>query len=142
MGNPRRGDHRGDWNRHRGGKHRHWDRRHRNRSWWRNNYNRFALFGGGYYYWNSGYWYPAYGYDPYFSTYTYNAPLYAYDGLEPAAVVGNVQAELERRGYNPGPVDGDFGPATREALLEYQQDNNLPATGEIDEATLESLGLL
>ena len=52
-----------------------------NRDWWRRNYNRFALCGGGYYYWNSGWWYPAYGYDPYFSTYAYDAPIYSYNGL-------------------------------------------------------------
>ena len=53
-----------------------WDRTHHDRAWWRSHYNRFAVFGGGYYYWNTGYWYPAYGYDPYFSTYSYDAPIY------------------------------------------------------------------
>lgn len=121
--------------------HSRWHRHHENRSWWRSRYNRFALFGGGYYYWNSGCWYPAYGYDPYFSTYSYDAPIYAYNNLEPGQVIASVQTELLRRGYNPGGVDGEFGPATRGALLDYQQDNGLPVTGEIDEATLEALGL-
>ena len=121
--------------------HRHeWNRNHRDRSWWRSHYNRFALFGGGYYYWDAGYWYPAYGYDPYLSTYAYDAPIYGYDNLEPAQVIANVQAELLRLGYDPGSVDGEYGPATRQALLDYQRDNGLPVTGEIDEDTLNALG--
>ena len=121
--------------------HRRWHRGHQNRDWWRSRYSRFALFGGGYYYWNSGYWYPAYGYDPYFSTYSYDAPIYGYNDLEPGQVIANVQAELQQRGYNPGGVDGQYGPMTRRALLNYQRDNGLPVSGEIDESTLDSLGL-
>ena len=122
-------------------RHGHWNRHHRNRSWWRSNFSRFALFGGGYYYWNGGYWYPAYGYDPYFSTYSYDAPIYAYNDQDPGQVIANVQVELQRRGYNPGGVDGSYGPRTRSALIRYQGDNGLPVTGEIDEDTLNSLGL-
>jgi len=129
-----------NWTGNRGHHGHHWDRQHRNRSWWRSHFSRFALFGGGYYYWNSGYWYPAYGYDPYFSSYSYDAPLYGYNDLEPGQVIANVQRELQQRGYNAGGVDGQFGPATRQALLAYQRDAGLPVTGEIDEATLGSLG--
>jgi hypothetical protein len=117
-----------------------WSRHHRNRSWWRNNYTRFALFGGGYYYWNSGYWYPAYGYDPYFTTYTYDAPLYAYNDMDPGQVIANVQQALQQQGYYQGELDGTFGPMTRQALLDYQRDNGLPVTGEIDRDTLSALG--
>jgi len=136
-----------DWNNNHKGDgnysqaHRRWHRRHQNRAWWRSNYTRFALFGGGYYYWNSGYWYPAYGYDPYFTTYAYDAPIYGSEDQEPGQVVASVQSELQRRGYDPGGVDGEYGPATRQALLDYQRDNDLPVTGEIDESTLDSLGL-
>jgi hypothetical protein len=124
-----------------GNHHGNWDRNHHHRDWWRSRYNRFALFGGGYYYWNSGYWYPAYGYDPYFSTYSYDAPIYSYNDLDPGQVVASVQTELQRLGYNPGAVDGTYGPATRRALLDYQRDTGLPVTGEIDSNTLGSLGL-
>src|SRR5437588_3086097 len=41
--------------------------------WYRSRYNRVELIGGGYYYWNNGYWYPALGYDS-------GAQYYAYDG--------------------------------------------------------------
>src|SRR5438874_13614712 len=31
--------------------------------WYRSRYNRVELIGGGYYFWNNGYWYPAWGYN-------------------------------------------------------------------------------
>src|SRR5947209_4117957 len=31
--------------------------------WYRSRFPRLEVFGGGYYYWNNGYWYPAWGYD-------------------------------------------------------------------------------
>jgi hypothetical protein len=62
---------------------RHHDRRHHDRHWWRSHYSRIALFGGGYYYWDNNYWYPAYGYDPYYSTYAYDEPIYGYNNLDP-----------------------------------------------------------
>ncbi len=117
-----------------------WDRHRHHRDWWRSRYSRFALFGGGYYYWNSGSWYPAYGYDPYFSTYTYDAPIYGYNDLPPAQVLADVQAELARRGYYDGAVDGVFGPATRAALQRFQRDAGLRISGAIDEETLDALG--
>ncbi len=126
----------GDWS-HR---HRHWDRTRRDRSWWRSNYSQFVLFGGGYYYLHNNYWYPAYGYNPYFTSYTYDAPLYAYNGLSPQQVIAEVQAELQRQGYYRGVVDGSFGPMTRRALLEFQEDLGLPVSGVIDEDTLAALG--
>jgi hypothetical protein len=119
----------------------HWDRSHRDRTWWTSHYQRFARFGGGYYYWDAGYWFPAYGYDSYFSTYSYDAPIYGYNDLEPAQVIANVQAELQRAGYYQGELDGQFGAMTRRALLDFQRDNGLPVTGEIDEDTLSALSL-
>jgi len=121
--------------------HHDWDHNHHHRDWWRNHYDRFVLFGGGYYYWDAGFWYPAYGYDPYFSTYVYDAPIYGSDSLSPAEVMSSVQTELARLGYYNGPIDGTYGPLTREALLQYQQSAGLEVTGLLDQPTLESLGL-
>jgi N-acetylmuramoyl-L-alanine amidase len=120
--------------------HRRWHRQHQSRDWWRSRYSRFARFGGGYYYWNAGYWYPAYGYDPYFTTYTYDAPIYAYDDQDPGRIIASVQRKLQRLGYYRGYLDGTYGPMTRRALLNYQRDNGLRVTGEIDQDTLASLG--
>ena len=38
-------------------------------------------------------------------------------------------------------VDGDFGPNTKKALMEFQRLNKLPVHGELDRATRTSLGL-
>ena len=40
-----------------------------------------------------------------------------------------IQRALHHLGYNPGPVDGDFGSRTRSAILRYQQDTGLAADG-------------
>lgn len=118
-----------------------WDRGRHDRSWWRSRYNRFALFGGGYYFLNNNYWYPAYGYDPYFTQYSYDAPIYAYDDQDPGEVIANVQRALRQQGYYRGSLDGTYGPMTRRALLGFQRDNGLPVSGQIDEDTLGALGM-
>jgi hypothetical protein len=120
---------------------RRYSRHHHHRDWWRSHFSRFALFGSGYYFWDNGYWYPAYGYDPAYNSYAYEEPIYGYDGLEPAQVIANVQTELQRIGYYRYAVDGQMGPATRAAIAAYQRDNGLSITSAIDEPTLQSLGL-
>jgi hypothetical protein len=116
-------------------------RQHRHRDWWRSHYTRFALFGAGYYFWDAGYWYPAYGYDPAYNSYSYEEPIYGYGDLEPAQVIANVQTELQRMGYYRYAVDGQMGPMTRAAIAAYQRDNGLAITSAIDEPTLQLLGL-
>ena len=116
-------------------------RDHHDRNWWRSHFTRFALFGSGYYFWDNGYWYPAYGYDSGYNTYEYEEPIYGYSDLEPAQVISNVQTELQRLGYYHDAVDGTMGPRTRAAIADYQRDNGLPMTSAIDEPTLDSLGL-
>src|SRR6266567_2298967 len=46
------------------------------RGWYSSHYTRVELIGGGYYYWNNGYWYPAWGYGPGAEYYAYDAPIY------------------------------------------------------------------
>lgn len=116
-------------------------RDHHDRNWWRSRYSRFALFGTGFYFWDGGYWYPAYGYDPGYNTYSYDEPIYGYNDLDPAQVITNVQTELQRLGYYRYAVDGTMGPATRAAIANYQRDRGLSITSAIDGPTLESLGL-
>ena len=111
------------------------------RSWWRSRYNRIVLFGGGYYYWDNNYWYPAYGYDPYYSTYAYDEPIYGYNDLPPGQVIANVQSALQEQGYYNDAVDGLIGPNTRAALSNFQRDRGLPITAAIDGPTLQALGL-
>jgi hypothetical protein len=110
--------------------------------WYRSHFTRIELIGGGYYYWNSGYWYPAWGYDPSAEYYAYDAPIYVGSHAEPPdRVIADVQAALQEMGYYQGEVDGLLGPLTRQALTAYQADHGLYTTEVIDEPTLQSLGM-
>jgi len=119
---------------------RNYHRQWHDRSWWRSHCNRIVFVNAGWYYWNAGYWFPAWGYDPYV-TYAYDGPIYGYNGLSPDQVTVNVQEQLARVGYYDGPIDGLLGPMTREAIAAYQADNGLAITSAIDEPTLAALGL-
>jgi hypothetical protein len=114
----------------------------RDQGWYRSRYSRVELIGGGYYYFNSGYWYPAWGYDSSAAYYAYDGPIYVGQRAEPPdKVIADVQAVLQEMGYYRGEVDGLLGPLTREALTAYQADQGLTTTAAIDEPTLESLGM-
>jgi hypothetical protein len=110
--------------------------------WYRSNFAQVALIGGGYYYFNSGYWYPAWGYDPAAQYYAYDGPIYVGQRAQPPdQVIADVQAELQEQGYYTGEVDGLLGPLTRQALTAYQADHGLYTTAVIDEPTLDAMGL-
>jgi hypothetical protein len=108
--------------------------------WWRSHYPRVTFVFGAPYYWNSGYWYPAWGYSPN-AYYAWDGPVYAYNNLPPDQVIANVQASLQQQGYYHGEVDGLLGPLTRSAIADYQRDHGLYTTSTIDQPTLQSLGL-
>ena len=110
------------------------------RDWWRHNHSRIVFVFGGPYYWNSGYWYPAWGYDSN-AYYAYDGPIYGYNNLPPDQVIANVQSALQQQGYYHGEVDGLLGPQTRAAVADYQRDRGLYITSAIDRPTLESLGM-
>jgi hypothetical protein len=110
--------------------------------WYRSRYQRVELISGGYYYFNAGYWYPAWGYNPSNEYYAYDAPIYAGKRAEPPdKVIADVQAVLQDMGYYKGEVDGLLGPLTREALTGYQTDNGMTVTAVIDEPTLDALNM-
>ena len=114
----------------------------RDQGWYRSRYSRVELIGGGYYYFNSGYWYPAWGYDSSAAYYAYDGPIYVGQRAEPPdQVIADVQAVLQEMGYYRGEVDGLLGPLTREALTAYQADQGLMTTAVIDQPTLDSLGM-
>ena len=110
------------------------------RGWWRSHYDRIVFVNGGWYYWDAGYWFPAWGYDPY-AYYPYDGPIYGYNGLAPDQVIADVQAQLQRDGYYDGPIDGILGPMTQDAIAAFQADNGLEVTSTIDEPTLSTLGI-
>jgi peptidoglycan hydrolase-like protein with peptidoglycan-binding domain len=120
---------------------RNYNRQWHDRHWWRSHYDRIIFVNNGWWYWNAGYWFPAWGYAPYV-TYVYDGPIYGYNGLSPDQVTVNVQEALATAGYYDGPIDGILGPMTREAIAAYQADNGLAVTSAIDEPTLATMGLV
>lgn len=119
-------------------------RHHRERhdhAWWRSHYATIVFAGGGYYFLDAGYWFPAWGYDPLYDSYDYDGPIYTYGDLLPDQVIINVQRALQQLGYYSGGLTGSIGPTTRAAIASYQQDAGLTVTGAIDAPTVEALGL-
>ncbi|HEY6216648.1 MAG TPA: peptidoglycan-binding protein [Pyrinomonadaceae bacterium] len=110
--------------------------------WYRSHFGRVELIGGGWYFFNNGYWYPAWGYDSGAAYYPYDGPIYVGHRAEPPdRVIADVQTELQQMGYYQGEVDGLVGPLTRQALRDYQADHGLTVTEAIDEPTLDALQL-
>jgi putative peptidoglycan binding protein len=109
-------------------------------NWWHSHHNRIVFVFGAPYYWNAGYWFPAWGYSPN-AYYAWDGPIYAYNNLPPDQVIANVQASLQQQGYYHGDVDGLIGPLTRGAIADYQRDHGLYVTSAIDQPTLQSLGM-
>jgi hypothetical protein len=127
--------------------HRDWDRDHAHFD-----HDRFFVFEDGFWFgldpgffpWD---YLPYYAYDYYPYDYyadvqpnDYSEPVY--DGVPVAdQTVQAVQTELAQLGYYDGPVDGIFGPTTRDALAKYQIAMHLNVTGSLSPDTLQSLGL-
>ena len=110
--------------------------------WYHSRYPNVTLIAGGYYFFNNGYWFPAWGYNPSAQYYAYDGPIYVGQRAQPPdQVIADVQAVLQEMGYYRGEVDGLLGPLTREALTAYQADNGLTTTAAIDQPTLDSLGM-
>lgn len=51
-----------------------------------------------------------------------------------------IQLLLQESGFDPGPIDGQWGPRTGSALAAFQRAKGLPPNGELDAATLDALG--
>jgi peptidoglycan hydrolase-like protein with peptidoglycan-binding domain len=58
-----------------------------------------------------------------------------------ATTIRQVQQTLQNRGFRAGPVDGVMGPATRTAVKQFQQSQNLETTGQLNRQTLVALGV-
>src|SRR5213595_348938 len=109
-------------------------------NWWHSHHSNIVFVFGAPYYWNAGYWFPAWGYNPN-PYYAWDGPIYAYNRLPPDQVIANAQAALRQQGYYRGEVDGLIGPLTRGAIADYQRDHGLYMTSTIDQPTLQSLGM-
>jgi peptidoglycan hydrolase-like protein with peptidoglycan-binding domain len=53
----------------------------------------------------------------------------------------DIEQALEDKGFEPGSVDGVIDSQTQSAISQFQRDNNLPATGTVDEQTAKQLGV-
>ena len=53
--------------------------------------------------------------------------------------VKDAQHRLQSLGYQPGGADGIMGGKTRRAIMSFQRDNGLSATGKLDDVTLRTL---
>ena len=125
--------------------HRDWDRRHAHFD-----HDRFFVFDDGFWFGLDPGFYP-WDYLPYYADdyypYDYYADSQPYDNTDnnsvPAAdpTVEATQEELAQQGYYNGPVDGIFGPTTRDAVAKYQTANQLNVTGSLSPDTMQSLGL-
>src|SRR5215510_6845248 len=58
------------------------------------------------------------------------------------ADVKRLQEALKQHGFNPGLVDGDFGPATTAAVIAFQKSEGLLADGIAGPRTQRALGLV
>jgi osmotically-inducible protein OsmY len=57
------------------------------------------------------------------------------------AHVRAAQQALKERGFDPGPIDGKYGPRTGTAVTAFQRQENLTVTGRFDSETLGKLGV-
>ena len=114
---------------------------HHDHNWWKHHCVAIIFFDWGWWGWWDGWWYPAWGYDPY-SNYEYNQPIYGANGLEPDQIVAGVQAKLQELGYYTYAIDGKMGPLTQSAIARYQRDHRMSITSGIDQPTLTSLGII
>ena len=53
----------------------------------------------------------------------------------------DIEQALQDKGFEPGSVDGVIDTQTQSAISKFQRDNNLPATGTVDEQTAKRLGV-
>ncbi|OLF81498.1 hypothetical protein AWH62_02170 [Maricaulis sp. W15] len=55
------------------------------------------------------------------------------------AIVRRAQGFLSVLGYGPGPIDGEIGGRTRDAIMQFEADQGLPRTGRVDAVLVERL---
>ena len=63
------------------------------------------------------------------------------DPMMTGETVKAIQRALKRAGFDPGPIDGDFGPMTDRAVRAFQLTRRLLVDGEVGPKTARSLGI-
>jgi hypothetical protein len=54
--------------------------------------------------------------------------------------IRDAQSALNDQGYNPGAIDGRWGPSTQSAVRRFQAEHGLAQSGRLDSATMQALG--
>jgi len=69
----------------------------------------------------------------------------AQNRIEPSQLstqqIRQVQMSLNKKGFDANKADGIWGPETDAALVNFQQKNNLPGHGRLNQQTLSALGV-
>jgi putative peptidoglycan binding protein len=55
--------------------------------------------------------------------------------------IRQAQSVLKQKGFDVGVIDGILGPATRKALIAFQEQQGLQANGQMDQRTVTALGI-
>ncbi|MGB9680245.1 MAG: peptidoglycan-binding domain-containing protein [Thermoanaerobacteraceae bacterium] len=53
-----------------------------------------------------------------------------------------LQMILQSLGYDPGPIDGIFGPLTKNAVMRFQRDNGIRVDGIVGPETMRIINML
>ena len=69
----------------------------------------------------------------------HSAPPPRYSGPSFSRLTHDVQRELVRLGYDPGPIDGQYGRGTATAVSMYQEDYNLLVDGKVSQPLLKHM---
>lgn len=59
----------------------------------------------------------------------------------PSNLVRSIQRRLKGLGFDPGPIDGIYGPKTKESIIEFQRSKNLEVDGKISKRLIRELDL-
>lgn len=59
----------------------------------------------------------------------------------PSNLVRAIQRRLKELGFDPGPVDGIYGPKTKNGIMEFQRFKNFKVDGKISNKLIGELGL-
>ncbi|MBX6744336.1 MAG: peptidoglycan-binding protein [Acetobacteraceae bacterium] len=73
--------------------------------------------------------------------YSSNSRYYGSSGRYGSRTVHDAQQALQQRGFNPGPIDGRWGPQTANAVEDFQRANNMQVTGRLDSQVLQALNV-
>jgi Putative peptidoglycan binding domain len=71
-----------------------------------------------------------------------NGPYSDYNAHSRRQILRRAQGKLRGAGLYRGGIDGAMGPGTQAAIIAWQQQENIPVTGLLDQQTLQSLYLL